>query len=91
MPSSKGYQRDYKQEYATETPKRRADRAARNRAHYAVEKSLGHAVPKGFDVDHKKPLSKGGGNNPSNLGLQRASANRSYPRTKSGKMRSKHD
>lgn len=91
MPSSPGYKRDYKQEAATESPERKRDRAKRNAARRAFEKALGHAIPKGYDVDHRKPLSKGGGNSRSNLGLQKASSNRSYPRTRSGAMKSRSD
>ena len=41
----------------------------------------------GKDVDHKKPLSKGGGKSRSNLRVQSATSNRSFPRTKSGKVK----
>lgn len=91
MPSSKNYVRNYKQEYATETPKRREARAMRNAARREETKALGHAIPKGFDVDHIKPLSKGGSNSKGNLQLQRAHNNRSYPRTAKGAMKSKFD
>jgi 5-methylcytosine-specific restriction endonuclease McrA len=52
---------------------------------------LGHDIPAGYDVDHKKPLSKGGSNNRSNLQLQKSGSNRSYPRKSSGAMRSRYD
>ena len=91
MPSSKNYVRDYKQEAASETPKRKTQRAQRMAARRAYEKAAGEPVPPGYDVDHRKPLSKGGSNRKGNLGLQRSSANRSYPRTKSGAMKSKYD
>jgi hypothetical protein len=86
MPSSKGYKRNYKREYAIETPTRKANRASRNRAHRAFEKMFGPVAP-GYDVDHKRELGKGGSNRLSNLQRQRASANRSYPRNKKGRMR----
>jgi hypothetical protein len=41
----------------------------------------------GKDVDHITPLSKGGTSSPGNLRVKTASANRSYPRTKSGAMK----
>jgi 5-methylcytosine-specific restriction endonuclease McrA len=41
----------------------------------------------GKDVDHKKPLSKGGGNKRSNLRVTSKTANRSFSRTKTGKMK----
>lgn len=91
MPSSKNYVRNYKQEAATESPKRREQRALRHRARRVLEKVLGRPIPKGMDVDHKQPLSKGGSNGFQNLQLQESSSNRSYPRTKKGAMKSKTD
>ena len=38
----------------------------------------------GKDVDHKKPLSKGGSNGTSNLRVVSKSTNRSYKRNKKG-------
>lgn len=90
MPSSPGYKRNYRQEAASESPARKAARVKRMRARRAYEKKYGK-IPKGYDVDHKKPLSKGGGNKMSNLGLQKSSSNRSYRRTSSGAMKSKYD
>ena len=89
MPSSPGYARDYKQEYKVEDTQRRKQRAMRNAAHRGFEKVLGHAVPKGMDVHHKKDLSKGGSNSPDNLKMEALSDNRSYPRTKTGAIRGK--
>jgi len=91
VPSSPSYQRDYQQEAKAESPKRKTDRAKRMAARRAYEKASGQPIPPGFDLDHKKPLSKGGSNKPDNWKLQRSGPNRSYPRTKSGAMRSKHD
>jgi len=92
MPSSPGYIRNYKQEAAAEDPERRKQRAMRVKARRAYAMALGHPIPPGMDVDHRKPLSKGGaGLRKTNLGLQKASSNRSYPRTKSGAMRGKSD
>lgn len=86
MPSSKGYVRDYKQEYATESETRKRYRMLRNRARRAFESQYGN-LPSGVDVDHVKPLSKGGDNSESNLRALAAKRNRSYPRTRSGRMR----
>lgn len=87
MPSSPGYVRNYKQEYKTsqssETQKKR--RALRNKAHRTLERVLGRNI-KG-DVDHRKPLSKGGSNSRSNLRVQSKHANRSYARTSSGAIK----
>ena len=82
MPSSKNYKRDYKQEGKYQaTAKQRKNRAARNRAHALLEKHLGRNI-KG-DVDHKRPISKGGNNKLKNLRVQSKSKNRSFARTKS--------
>lgn len=42
----------------------------------------------GKDVDHKQPLSKGGGNSKSNLQVVPASRNRSFSRNKDGSLKS---
>lgn len=91
MPSSPHYIRDYAQEGRAESDNRRKQRAMRNAARRAFEKAIGHPIPDGYDVDHRKPLSKGGSNSRGNLGLQKSSSNRSYPRTSSGSMKSKRD
>lgn len=87
MPSSPNYERDYVQERQNETQKRKRERAQRNVARRAFEKALGHPIPSGYDVDHVKPLDKGGPNTISNLRLRTAHANRSYPRTSKGQMK----
>lgn len=77
--------RDYKREAATESPKRKKQRAERNRARRAMLRQLtdkhGAAVAKrmmeGKDVDHKKPLAQGGTSKMSNLRLRSQKANRS--------------
>lgn len=43
----------------------------------------------GRDVDHKTPLSQGGGNGLANLRVTAPSTNRSYPRNKDGSMKRK--
>ena len=41
----------------------------------------------GKDVDHKKPLAKGGGNSRSNWRVTSKSENRSFKRTRSARMK----
>lgn len=88
MPSSPNYKRDYKQEATTakargETP----GNIERKRARRKLE-SLGMVhVNDGKDVDHKKPISKGGSNKTSNLRAVSEHANRSFPRNPSGSMK----
>ncbi len=91
MPSSKNYVRNYRQEALAESPERQKQRVLRMRARRAFETSLGHPIPIGMDVDHKKPLNKGGSNTKHNLQLQQKNANRSYPRNSKGGMKSKYD
>lgn len=87
MPSSPGYKRNYKHEYAIESPERRKQRAERNAARRKLlEEGLVHKHD-GNDVDHKNPLSKGGSNQRRNLRVRDSHANRSYDRTHSGAMK----
>jgi len=81
--------RNYKQEYAnydgTETVKKK--RAQRNKARRMLEaKGVVHKGD-GKDVDHKKPLSKGGTTVISNLRAKPAAANRSFKRNPDGSMK----
>lgn len=89
MPSSKGYKRSYRDEYdryqGTEEQKR--NRAKRNAARRDMEEAGKVHTGDGKDVDHKKPLAKGGGNGKSNLRVQSKSANRSFRRTKKAGMK----
>lgn len=91
MPSSPNYKRDYKQE--ARTAKRRGeqgtgsngDNAKRKRARRQLQaKGL---VKPGQDVDHKRPLSKGGGNGKGNLRATSVKSNRSFPRNKDGSIK----
>ena len=89
MPSSPNYKRNYEQEYkvsqSSEEEKKR--RAARNAARAQMVKEHGKKALQGKDVDHKKPLIKGGGNGKGNLRVVSKSANRSFARTKNAGMR----
>jgi 5-methylcytosine-specific restriction endonuclease McrA len=77
-------QRDYNSK-----PSVKKDNAARKRARRKLEKEGVVKKFDGKDVDHKKALSKGGGNGRSNLRAVPKSKNRSFARTKTGKMKSK--
>ncbi len=59
-------------------------RAARNKAHRDLERKLGRNIT--TDVDHIRPLSKGGSNRLSNLRILSNSRNRSFKRKKDGSM-----
>jgi hypothetical protein len=69
---------DYAKHYAEYQgkPEQIAKRSARNKARRAMVKKLGAAAVAGKDVDHKKPLRKGGGNGMSNLRLRSVKSNR---------------
>lgn len=94
MPSSKNYVRDLTQEYATQ--KKRGEsgtgsnskNAERHRGRREALK-LGMVKP-GQDLDHKKPLSKGGSNAPSNFRAESPHDNRSFPRHSDGSMIANH-
>lgn len=66
--------RDYKKEYKEYhgKPEQIKNRAKRN----AARKEMGLKVGDPREVDHKKPLSKGGGNSKSNLRVVSRTTNR---------------
>lgn len=75
--ATKKRNRDYDREYKWHgTPEQIAKRSARNKARRMMEKELGKSALKGKDVDHKKPLSRGGSNNRSNLQVLSVKENR---------------
>ena len=90
MPSSPGYRRDLKEEYkdqkargdvgGSDSPNSQRKRARRK----ALKMGM---VKKGQDLDHKKPISKGGGNAVSNLRATSPSENRSFPRKSDGSIK----
>ena len=94
MPSSPNYKRKYAEE--AKTAKARGEQgtggdsgsAVRHKARREAIK-LGMVAPgDGKDVDHKKPLSKGGaGLDPKNLRAETPHQNRSYPRTSKGAVK----
>ena len=83
--------RDYKAEYAKYqgTPEQKKNRAKRNAARNTLMTSGTVAKGDGKHVNHKTPISKGGGNAPSNLSVKTEANNSSFPRTSSGAMKAK--
>jgi hypothetical protein len=83
--------RDYKKELAWEhsqKPNRVKDRAERNSARSTMMAAGKVTKGDGKDVDHKKPLSKGGTTSKSNLRVVSASTNRSFSRNSNGSLKS---
>ena len=82
-------ERNYRKEYDNYqgTPEQKKKRAMRNAARREAEKKGLVTKGDGKDVDHKKPLAKGGTNGSGNLRVVPASKNRSFPRTKTAGMR----
>jgi hypothetical protein len=81
--------RDYKREYANYQgkPEQIANRAKRNSARAELSKEGVVRKGDGKDVDHSRPIAKGGGNSRSNLRAVPKSQNRSFARTKSAGMK----
>lgn len=88
MPSPPGYVRDIKQEKKTEKARGEYPKIlARNRARTAAIKAGRVERNDGKDLAHKKAVSKGGSNAQSNLRVESASKNRSFPRKSDGSMK----
>lgn len=87
MPSSKNYKRDYQQENVYKsTPEQIHARVLRNKARReALAAGIVHKGD-GKEVDHIKPLSKGGSNARSNQRVVSASTNDSFRRNSSGAL-----
>ena len=91
MPSSPGYKRRYEQEYKTAKARgengvgSNSDDAKRKRLRREAEKK--GVVKKGQDLDHIKPLSKGGSNTLKNARATTPHDNRSFPRNRDGSMK----
>ena len=81
--------RNYAKEYANYdgTPVVKKKRAQRNKARRIMEREGVVHKGDGKDVDHKKPLSKGGATAISNLRAEPASKNRSFKRKPDGSMK----
>jgi hypothetical protein len=84
MPYKDKSDRNYRREYDTYqgTEEQKKNRAARNAARAELAKLGKVKKGDGKDVDHAKPLSKGGTNATKNLRVKTASNNRSFPRNK---------
>lgn len=68
-------------------PEQIANRAKRNAARADMAKKGVVRKGDGLDVDHVRPLAKGGGNGGGNLRAVPKSTNRSFARTKSAGMK----
>lgn len=80
--------RDYKAEQKYDgKPEVKKKRAQRNKARRMLEREGLVHKGDGKDIDHVKPLSKGGTSTRSNLRVKSASANRSYKRNSDGSMK----
>lgn len=75
-------ERNYKKEYENyhSKPEQVRNRSTRNKARRIMERKGAVKKGDGKDVDHKRGVSYG--NRASNLRVQSASQNRSFPRTK---------
>jgi hypothetical protein len=80
--------RDYKAEQKYDgQPEVKKKRAQRNKARRMLEREGVVHKGDGKDVDHKRPLSKGGTTTRKNLVAKPAAANRSFPRKSNGSMK----
>ncbi len=87
MPSSPNYKRDYKQEDKyKETPAQIHARVLRNKARRELLKEGKVHIGDGKEVDHIRPLSKGGSGARSNLRVVSASTNDSFKRNSKGAL-----
>ena len=90
MPYMKNGKRDYKKEVAkyTSRPEVVKKRVEQNKARRMAEKDGLVRKGDGKDVDHKKPLSKGGTTTKSNIRVVDKSTNRSFARNADGSLKS---
>lgn len=78
--------RDYKKEYRDyhSSPEQKKKRAMRNAARRKAEAAGKVSKGDGKDIDHKKPVRKGGTNEGGNTRVQTASKNRAWRKGKKG-------
>ena len=81
--------RNYRSEYDRYQgrPAQIKNRSNRNKARREMEKAGVVHQGDGKDVDHKRPLVKGGGTSRANLRIRDRSSNRSFPRTRRARMK----
>jgi hypothetical protein len=89
MPYMTNGKRDYKKQNDKYDSKEsvKKDRAVRNEARAMLKKAGVVSKGDGKDVDHKKPLSKGGTNARTNLRAVPSSKNKSFARKSNGAMK----
>ena len=85
LPNTKARQRA--QAKYNSKPEQVKKRTERNAARAKLMKAGKVHKGDGKDVDHRKPLAKGGSNSESNLRVRSRSANRSFKRTSSAGMK----
>ena len=81
--------RNYKLEYKNYQgrPEQIRNRSLRNQARRELMQEGRVQKGDGRDVDHARPLIRGGGNSDTNLRVRSQRTNRSFPRTRSARMR----
>ena len=85
MPSSSNYVRNYKKEYSNDSSKRKKNRALNNKARRIMKRKGLVKVGDNKDVAHVDNNPRN--NSRSNLSVKAKGANRSYARTRKGKMK----
>lgn len=89
MPYMKDGKRDYKREYDLyhSRPEQRKNRSERTVLRREANASGRTHKGDGKDIDHIKPLSKGGSSSKANTRVVSKHTNRSYKRNKDGSMK----
>jgi len=88
MPSSPSYVRDHKRERETQIQRgEHIDNRKRKAARRKLEAKGMVKKGDGREVDHAKPLSKGGSNADGNLRVTTVAKNRAFPRNPDGSMK----
>ena len=85
MPSSSNYVRNYKKEYSNDSSKRKKNRALNNKARRIMKRKGLVKVGDNKDVAHVDNNPRN--NSRSNLSVKAKGTNRSYLRTRKGKMK----